>query len=65
MEQCLFYDASYIKLKKCKVILCIMAINTEKIEYTFASGNQAMKTGLGKFIGRINCICSHFFYKLV
>ena len=31
VEQCLFYDA-YIKYKICKVILCIMAVNTEKIK---------------------------------
>ena len=32
--------------------------------HMFASGNQEMKTGLGKCIGTINCVCSHFFLKI-
>ena len=40
-----------------------MAINTEKHRiHMFASGNQEMKTGLGKFIGSISCICSPFLF---
>ena len=40
-----------------------MAVSIEKIQ-RFASGYQDMKTGLGKFTGVINFVCSILFYKL-